>query len=87
MEKLLALVVSGLGIALIIYVYFLFFKMTVAIWIPRYAKTEWIEKAELSKTKFGYFFYKWVASIWIVLVTINIVLELVLYLLKSLFVQ
>ncbi len=72
--NLLGIVILAGGIALNIYIYYLFFNITLAYWTPEKSNEKWI--SFISNPVFLMFhpFFKYVAPLWILCVSLTLLI-------------
>ena len=64
---------------LIVWVYYFFTTIAIAIWFPEKAKKQWLALTETTGIQTSYFFFKWIAPGWVLLSTALIVASLTRY--------
>ena len=72
--KLIGIIIIVGAIALNIYIYYLFFNISVAYWMPEKSKEKWIDFVSNPAFLITYPFFKYAAPIWILLVTLTFLL-------------
>jgi hypothetical protein len=82
MDQFLILIMLGVVIAIILYCYYFFGIISIAIWLPQYSKPRWQEILQTPGVQVGFFFFKWIAPLCIILTIINLFMEAILRLLK-----
>jgi hypothetical protein len=73
MEFIGIIIIAGV-IALNIYIYYLFYNISVAYWMPEKTKEKWIDFVHNPVFLMSYPFFKYAAPIWIILVTLSLLL-------------
>lgn len=72
--KLIGIIIVAGAIALNIYIYYLFFNISLAYWIPEKSKEKWIDFVGNPVFLMSYPFFKYAAPIWILFVTLTLLL-------------
>jgi hypothetical protein len=70
--NIVGLVLFVAAFLLILWLYYLFFNIAIAIWLPLKAKKKWVDFIATPAAQFSYFFLKWVAPLWVLLVSLSV---------------
>ena len=68
----------------ILYVYYIFYSLAVAIWIPKRASQKWLALLGRPEFQIGYFFFKWIGPLFLILGTTYTILLVTVNALKYL---
>ena len=69
------LVIPSIFIGL--YVYWFLYTIAIAIWVPSKAKDEWLAMSKSMPVQYGYFLFKWVAPLCLLLGVLSILVLVV----------
>ena len=79
MDKYGVIIILVAAGTLIAWIYYFFFKLSVAIWAPTKAKKEWLEISESPGIKAFHSFFKWVAPSWVIMATAYLVIATITF--------
>jgi len=80
--ELLALIVGIGGIALSVWVYYVFTNLAIAVWFPTKTNEKWLRTLEHPIVQYWRPFIKWIIPLCLILIIITLVLEAILHFLQ-----